>query len=228
MPQGLFNLTKYHAGKLRQEDFENAQKKGRLLQLLATLKERGRWHGQPNLVGPSWAGHCFYYDGFGGANLDNPTYLDDGPFNIQAALANITLVTDDTEPAYNDAEFRTNYSVTIHNGLDSVNTASAGKRFLEDDAIAHEIDKPGDGREAIYFKSLWGYWPGQGTTDPLTDKYISGIRVFYCYDGDTTGGTSRVILARVLLKDVNDNPAYIVKENDEVLMVEYTFTLVSH
>jgi hypothetical protein len=144
-----------------------------------------------------------------------------------AELANILLTTEDKTPAYN---YRRHYHDTYsyenpYTSWPGGIVSGTGKRFEEDQIEAWEIWQDAGGRESIHFRNKWLYLPSQGSSST-----IRGIVIIGREDADSTGSSYyhwRVESGYVRFRDANGNKVTLTKNTNEVLLVEYTFTMVS-
>lgn len=222
--EGFFKVSKMPAHGLSDHDFEQAIKEGRLDALLTTLpvKQEARCK---NRLFDNLAGY-FLDTLFSLGNCGWPYYeRNDSP--PEAMLNSICLLTTDGDTdSYTEdwgAAGTSSYN-TIHWRPDAANTASGGKRFEEDEIEAWQVWVDTGGREAIHFRNKFLYLPSQGES-----SNIRSIGIFFLENGDGTGGywEARGKVGRVRLKDANGVPIIMTKSDREILLVEYTFTMVA-
>lgn len=225
--QGVFTLTKYDAQGFSDQDFDEASKKGKLKELLSTLKVNQECKAVSNRIFDNMAAYLFFHK-FAGSNIKDP--FDDVSFGAGAvgSLGTICLLTTDTETT-DYTEFTSEGVKTPSQMIDSVNTSNAGKRFVEDfsiayDRAAHVVADPGFlNREAISFEGNWLY-----AVDQVVSTNIRSLGIYFSALANSTGQPKRGRIGRVRLKDSAGNPIILHKTNLEVLLVKYTFTLVSN
>ena len=218
---GKFTFTKHHAGGLCQADFQNAARDGKLDQMLGGLTVNQEAHAISNRLFDNLASYMMKQV-MSGPIIDTP--YGDGSGNEQAALGTILLMVTDSLPVYTESTNEGFFD--IHNPLDSANTSTAGKRFVEDQIVPFVIaTDPGSlSREAISFTCKWLYGPAEGNSPE-----IRSIGIFYSSDADqNVTPISLGRIGRIRLHDGNFFNIIIHKRSDEVLLVEYTFTLVSN
>jgi hypothetical protein len=215
--QGHFELTLLDAAGYTEQDFQRARKKGHLDALLARLVVDQKCEAR-NKILHGLVANLFQSAGFGGGDITNP--YDHA--TTHAALGFICLLTTTSEPTYTDT---TNQSISIHNVTGTVESTTAGRRFLSDQIVDHSIYKSSDAREAIHFRSKWLYAPGQATS-----SNINSVGVYFRQQAQSNppDGYANGITARVRIKDSGGNPVTLNKTATKVLLVEYVFTLVSH
>ena len=218
--QGLFTFTKHQAGKLTDADFQKAMQQDCLDKLLADLPISQQVKAVSNRLFDNMASYLFFRLFTGAPNPSN-IYSQGG--NAAAALASICLQTTDAETDSYTEDIQG--FTSIHALPDTVNNQTAGKRFVEDGIRAFEIQTdPGAlGRQAISFTNRWLYTPSQGISQD-----IRSIGIIAASDADHTVGASVGRIGRVRLKDDAGRNIILHKGDDEVLMVQYTCTLVSN
>jgi hypothetical protein len=222
MMRGFFNVEKMPARGLRDEDFQQAIDAGCINQLLTGFPVTQKCGGS-NRIFDNAAGYMLDKL-FSLGNCGWPYYISDG--GGPSIFNSICLATTDGDTtSYTEDWTTTNNDTTyMHKVSGSANTSSGAKRFEEDQIENWTSWTDTDGREAIHFRNKWLYLPTQGTS---TD--IRSIVITFCTDGDSTGGYSLdwARTGRVRLKDENGNKIILVKNSNEILLVEYTFTLVA-
>ena len=213
---GTFELTHLEAGKLRDEDFRAAARAGGLEDLLRGLPKLARVR-RENLVFDNFAAFLFSQLMSGG-DVSDPYDLGG---TASAALSCINLMSTSSEPTYQEATNEYGGGVTIYALSETV--GSGAKRFVEDVIETPSIRTDPGGREAVECRSRWLFLPSQGVS-----SNIRSIGVFFSADGDATGDyISRGRMARVRLKDAAGRQIIINKTASQVLLIEYTFRLVS-
>lgn len=219
--QGRFDLVKRDSGRLTDADFLKAKEEGCLQQLLEELPLVQRYHAQQNRIFDNMSGYLLDKL-FSLPNCAAPYYYTD--YGPQAALAFICLLNlDGDTDSY--TEDWVSYGVRGYEVAYTVGS-SAAKRFEEDQIEAWSIWSNADGRKAINFKNKWLYLPTQAVS-----SHIRSIGIFFRSDADGllseyyNRRTGRI--GRVRLKDETGKSVIVTKNSREVLLVEYTFTLVS-
>lgn len=183
--------------------------------LLARLPTRQRAKGC-NLINDNFAGYTHKYCFSGGA-ISTPYNIDGG----NAALGTILLMTNDAEPTYTEASSQ----YTNPNALTgTVQSTTAGKRFIEDDIDPHlmDADPNNNGRESILFRSRFLYLSTQANSND-----IRSLGIYFSDNGNSTGTEERGRIARIRLKDSGGTPIILNKTSAQVLLIEYRFTLVT-
>jgi len=222
--QGRFDISLIGARGLKDHDFDQAVREGRIDELLKELPVERHFANQRNRIMDNMAGYM----------LDNLFSLGNCGFPYyyrstgapEAALANVCLLTTDGEPTYTEdwGLVNSNSYKTIHTSFESANTSSGGKRFEEDQISAWEIWADSVGREAVHFRNRFLYTPTQGVSSS-----IRSVGIHYRENGDGTDSYSeaRARIGRVRIKDAGGVPVILNKLITQVLLIEYTFTLVA-
>jgi hypothetical protein len=214
---GLFNISILDAGNLSDNDFLIAKKNGCLKDLISGLNLENSVCVK-NRIFDNLAGRLLDKL-FSLSNCAWPYYYEDGS-NRTAALGFICMLTTDNEPTY--TEDSTGSSWNIHNVSGSANSSSGGKRFISDQLFSYSIWVDSD-REEVIFKNSFLYLPTQCVSDN-----IKSIGIYYRYDAtNSTSGMYTGRLGRVKIKDGSGIPQTLSKTINQVMFVEYTFSLVS-
>jgi len=219
--EGHFRVDKIGARGLKDEAFERAIKEGYIRELLADLPVLQQAGGK-NMLYDLCAG-WFQQNLMGGDNVGN-TYLQTG---VDAAtLAGICLSYEDREPTYSyDRWYNNTYSYGNMNDWPYNVGNSPYKRFEEDQIEDWTIWQSTDGREAVHFRNKFLYLPTQAY-----HSTIRSIAILGKYDADNAGNDYywwRSETGFIRLKDADGNKVTLTKSSNELLLVEYTFTLVS-
>lgn len=218
--KGRFNLSLKDSGGYKDEDFISAQSNGEILPFLDSLETKQNIEAD-NLVFDHVA-EFFFVNMMSGPAVSFP-YGIGGTGN--GYLGTLVLSTYDTDPTYTETETYGVFSRTGHNVGSSANGSTAGKRFIEDDIIDPDIIIDSNGREACLVRSKFLYLPSEGVSND-----IRSLAIWFDTNADlapTDSSREWGISARIRLKDSGGNPIIINKTASEVLLVEYTFTLVS-
>lgn len=220
MLEGHAELTLYDSLRYRDEDFIQARKNGhldRFLQELPVLE---------HLEGDNMIFHWFAQFMFTAVFSGCPNYGI--PFNVNRQVSppnvyfgTILLNTNTSAPTYQ--EWNNDYT-RIHTPTYSANTGSAGKRFPYDSVEnpAFFSDPSKTGREDISCRYRWLYLPSQGVS-----SNIQSLGVLGSSNRDSTDIVYRYSAARLRFKNSSGVPITINKTSNQVLLVEYTFKLVS-
>ena len=210
---GTFELTQLDARGLRDADFRAAARRGRTGDLLRDLPVVGRYEGR-NLVFDMIPSFLFNRL-MSGPAAKGPMIYESG----SAALSAMSLLTTSAEPTYE--EYTWEYGETLYTLQE--HAGGGGKRFIEDVIETTLIQSNQAGREAVDCRSRWLFLPSEGVS-----SNIRSIGIYFARDGDYTGGNSeRGRVARVRIKDAAGRPVIINKTSSQVLLIEYTFRLVS-
>lgn len=221
--QGRFVVDKFDARGLGDEDFNCAIKDGSLNDLLGDLPHRQRCGGS-NRIFDRMASYLFMHL-FQSGNGQWPEYENvDGSRN--AMLGAMVLSSEDKDPSYTyERHYNNTYSYRdIQTWPYNVGNTAA-KRLEEDQIEPWSVWHDSDGREAINFRNKILWLPTQAYHSTIRSICIIGIE-----DGDALYqdyGWWRVEAGFIRLKDADGNKVALSKSDKEVLLVEYTFTLVS-
>lgn len=221
MISGHFDLELINAKGLVDRDFDRAVQGGYINDLLGDLP-LNRKVSSNNRVFDNMAGH--YLDKlFSMPDCADPYYWSAAAG--YTAFTFITLLSTDGEPTYTEDWMDTGY-VSIHNAVGTVDDATAGKKFITDQITPYSLWEDTGGREAIHFRNRWLY-----TTTQANSSVIRSIGIFFSADVSMTWSSSssyRIArIGRVKLKDSGGNPVTLSKNSNQVLLVEYTYSLVS-
>lgn len=222
MFQGHFDLHLKDCRGLTDADFDRAIKEGCIDDVLKDLPLE-RTVKTDNMIFSWLAAHLFSRL-FQGGDVTNP--WDYGDSNA-AYFAFILLMNSDSEPSYTEQWWRWDsyYQQYMAEQDGTVDASSAAKRFEEDQISDWIIWQDTDGREAIHFRNRWLYTPSQAISSD-----IRSLGIYAHTDGDDTWRDYYHFMARsgrVRLKDTGGNPIILSKNTNQVLLVEYTITMVS-
>jgi len=210
---GTFELTQLDARGLRDEDFRAAARRGRAEDLLRGLPPLGRFRAR-NLVFDMIPSFLFNRL-MGGPAAKGPLIYESG----SAALHAMVLLSTDSEPTYEESTWE--YTQTLYTLPEEV--GSGAKRFIEDVIETTLIQADQTGREHISCRSRWLFLPSEGVS-----SNIRSVGIYFCRDGDNTAGNlERGRVARIRIKDAAGRPVIINKTASQVLLIEYTFRLVT-
>lgn len=216
--QGHFKVSLMDAQGFTDEDFRKAHAAGCLQGLLDQLPTLEKAEGK-NQVFDNFAGYTLRFVMSGGTLVPtNPLDYDGG----NAALATICLSLTSSDPTYTEAQYDGSYR-DISVVIDSVNSGSAGKRFIEDDIDTPELTVLPSGQEGIVFRSRFLYFPLEALT--TAPNFINSLTIWHAEDADSSS-TRRCSIARIRLKNSAGQKITIQKSSKQVLLVEYEFTLL--
>lgn len=224
--QGRFDITKKNAGGLLDADFAKAQREGWLAELLDELPTVQKVQTN-NRIFDNMAG--FILDKlFSLSNCGNYYYeTDDGG---PSALYAIGLSTDGSATDNYQEDWSKHNSYNDNQNLSqfgtSVISSGATKRFAQDGVESWVVESAAD-REAITYKDKWLFTP-----QSFSSTSIKSIEIWFVSDGNTgltdiDYGDAAGKIGRVRLKDSEGNDVTLTKNTSEIVLVEYTFTLVS-
>lgn len=217
--QGRFDLKLLEAGHIPDHQWHEADRSGKLDQLLEGLSVDRECGGISNRIFDNMAAY-FMTKLLSGDAIPAP--FGDGVGDAQAALGYIAILSTASDPPlYTEASHEN--PVNIHNVTDSVEVSTAGKRFVEDQLTPFAVyTDPSVGRECVHFRNRWLYTPSQATS-----SVIRSVGIYYSEDADSTSPVNVGRIGRVRLKDNLGTPITLVKTGSQVLLLEYTFSLVS-
>lgn len=218
--QGVFDVSLLNAGGLNDAAFQRAIREGTVDRLLSKLKVEKECRGVHNRIFDNNAG--IYLDALFSLGAC-ATYYNN---LIGGALSFIMLANWTSEPTSYTETWTGVNSYTyehIHDAAGTVNTGSASKRFDEDQLSPWEVWSDTD-REVVHFRNRWLWSTSQGNA-----SNISSVGIFHHSDPDGTGsyGTAKSRIGRVRLKDGAGNPVTLNKTSNHVLLMQYTFSLMT-
>jgi hypothetical protein len=215
--QGQFELTVLDAEGYCDEDFKTLQSKGKVMDLVQRLPVAQQVKTK-NRVFDNMAAYLLDKL-FSCPNSPEPYYRDAG----KAALAFIAPLT--TDGATSDYEEHVPHTYTYaRNAVDIVVVADATvKRFVEDQITGFVVWTDAT-REAVHFRNRWLYLPTEAVS-----SNIRSIGIFFSDNGDNKTSNYRYHsrLGRVRLTNSGGVPIVLNKSASQVLLIEYTFSLVS-
>lgn len=210
--RGEFNLQVRDAKGLRDEDFSAAAARGELEALLESLGLEQAVHVRNKLTDHIvWGMYSFIF-GHGLPKTD--------PWNGTPSILNcVCLMTDADEITYEEG---VNYWYrTMHNWTNSANTSTGGKLFSYRTG-SPVIDTDANGKEEVWVRHRWLWLPSEGNSNNIRSLAIFGAHDY------TSSTANRVQLGRVLLKDPDTGgPIVVIKNINQVLTLEYTFSMLS-
>lgn len=223
MQEGILETTLLDSGSLADADFDLAIKEGRINEMLAGLGEPRLKLRNKNLVFDHWVPYSYYWGGWSSAG--SPP----GPFHQSAGsghsyLGFICLLNYTSEPTYTEYSGEEHYWDPIHTAAGSVDTSAGAKRFEEDQIEQWVIWSDAGGKEKVSFRNRWLYLPNQAVS-----SVINSLGVFFHDDATSVTSSGREFsrAARIRFKDSGGNPITINKTGNQVLLIEYTFSLIS-
>lgn len=221
MTEGRFDVSLLNARGLKDEDFWEAQRDGNISALLDKLPVDLHCPAVKNRIMDNMAGF-FLNKLFSLGNCAWPYYYE--TYGVGTALNGICLLTTDSEPTYTEDWGERDPSTHISRMIDTANSTLGAKRFDQDQVSPWEVWADTTGRDAVYFRNRVLYTPSQGISSD-----IRSVGIAFNDEGTSYGGYNRAIakIGRVRLKDAGGNPIIINKTASQVLLIEYTFALVS-
>jgi hypothetical protein len=209
--RGEFHLQLRDAAGLKDEDFLAAKAQGRLDVLLAGLHLELD-HKQRNKLNDSltW---CLLHHVIGrfpgGFPMDYST----------VPLHHICLTTYGTDIVYDDPFY--SWYGTIHNGAGSANNTSGGKGFNQT-ADPRIVDTPDDGKEEVWVRHRFLWLPSEGNSNNIRSIEMYGGE-YYNFTAEDKWRNGRMLLR----SPTTGLPIVVVKNINQVLTLEYTFSLVA-
>lgn len=209
---GRFDIYVQDAGDLKDEDFVQAEKEGRLNQLLDEMPVAQEAHGENTLT------HMIVVAYFRKLFTGFPNAAYPMERANTSIFHHITVLNWSDEPYFN---YWMSYNGYIHNPSGNVNSSNAGKRF-----VAHDIellcDTDPSGREAVFMRERWLYLPSQ-----VVSNSIRSIGVYWSEYINDTGNEDRGMVAWVRMKDAGGMPLTLNKSSSQTLLIQYTVTWVA-
>ena len=219
MLEGQADLTLYDASGLGDARFQRALKEGTLDKLLGDLRVAQRVEGR-NMVFSWFSCYSFFHAFNCGIQCQAPYFYNLESNPPVAYLGTILLSTRTEDPTY--SEFNNDYT-----GINSPSYGiggSCGKRFGYDtiESAYAKSDYGSTGREDIGCRHRFLFLPSEGNSSS-----IRSLGILYTINRDSTGDSYRASAARLRFKNNVGAPITIVKTSNQVLLVEYTWKLVS-
>jgi hypothetical protein len=224
---GLFNLSLRDAGGFSDEDFKQASRRGKLEEMLDGLEVQQDGITANTVL--NWVAHDLWPYAFvkhmtspwsNSGNACGPT--GDRPFydvGADTCVFDSLVITDDaTEPAVDDAQC----GFYDYNAGAIRISSGAWKFFLNEDVGTTQVWSDGDGRQAVHYRTRFLFLPSEAVANS-----IRSINIYAAEGHDNSGGAYRGLVARARLKDAGGTPITISKTANQVLLVDYTFSLVS-
>ena len=223
-PQGRFKATLYNESlRYGDKDYGEAIKRGELDDLLLDVGVQEERETE-NLLFDTWLTFLFYRSGWSGCPTPPTPFQntrDSGP-----GIHCIYLTTYDSggEPNYTDSGEPADRYVSW--GSWAYDTGSSGFRRFVDDAIEQETWTDTSGREQIFHRERWFFYP-QDVTDGNND--IRGVWIIWADHADNSGGydLEKQYMGRVRFKDNNGDFVRIHKTNYQAMGLEYTFSFLT-
>lgn len=213
--RGVFDLKLRNAGGLKDEDFEVAKGEGRIGEVLSGLQIDRHLTNQNVIM--HYVPPCMFKNVFGHGIPDGPHYTR---YNNHWC-GNVVLMTTDDEPEYGDSY---DYYGAITSHPDNVGSSTAYGNSDDGGVEANIYDKNPDGKEEIYQRWRFLWLPTQGNNNNTRSLGLVGAED----QPHTTSNRWRYLSGRVRLKDPDTGlPVVIIKNINQVLVIEYTIYWVS-
>lgn len=213
--QGRYRLQIKNAKGLSDEYFLQAIHDKRIDKVLDDLETEYTIKGR-NLLNHWWFvvfAHNVIEHGF--SNGPYYTYDNCNAFN------NICMTTKSTEPTHDETY---TWSGGYDGAQDNIGDATAAKGFVNERAEDTLVEVDSDGRESMFHRTRWIFLPSESISNNLRGFTINGARM----SNQTIGTEFRYQTGRILFKDpVSGNPVAVLKNLNQVLVLEYTLRLVS-
>lgn len=210
--QGHFDILRKEARGLGDEHFLAAMQDGSIHKLIESLETSFEMH-QKNQVHDAFPTMMFrnVFGRFGNAWYPHDRY--------QIPLFTMCLQYEASEPVfYYHWGTYTDWDSTAWSIGDGIGAAKIMDTGIDPVYIFSE---PNNDQEAIHAKFRFLWLPSEGNSNE-----IRSVGIFSC-ENNTTGNDERGATARVRLKDAAGDPITLVKTPSQVLLIQYTFTLVS-
>ena len=193
------------------QPYLDAIAESKLDELLATRKiiQQGQGH---NLILDSWVANNLWH--FFPDAPDVPNELDLGAVGVQATMSNVSLLTTDSEPTYQEYSRSSCANLTNVSGQVASNVTKRVWNNISELPVNYTV---ADGREAIAIELRYLWLPSNG--DYVN---IRSAAMFHRSDADlTSSGTTwcAIRVSRVRFKDsVGDPVTYNKTENQSFLL----------
>lgn len=225
MIQGHIDLQRFDARGLTREEIDAGIKAMGLDRFLKEVHKNGHWEGK-NRVLAAFA-RCMYYANGAATNeggwLNAPNPGDFYNTSSRPLLWGVLLATTSTEPAVNEWWSQNNsYNWTPPDAVTS--QYDALKRFNTDGPIDVEVYKDPNGKEGAHVRQKFLWYPGEATSSSIRSV------VLYGSEGDSGYGgvyEDKARICRWRIKDSGGNPVTLSKLSQEVLLLQYTFSIYS-
>lgn len=219
MFQGRLKTTLLGAGGLKDEDFNHAIREGKVDGVLSDLDPHLELE-QPNMIHDNFVPYMYYRAGWSSAGAP-PNYYNGWTGGGASWFAFVVLLNYTSEPTYTEAAGNEGYYDNFHLMAGRV-TDDAGKRFVIDQIEAWQVWCEASGREQIFFRNRWLYLPSQAVS-----ASINCLGIYFWEDLYTTYSRRKQRSGRIRFKDSGGNPITINKNSNQVLLLEYNWSLVS-
>jgi hypothetical protein len=221
---GLFKIKKFDARGFSDDDFNKAISNGSIKNLISRLDVKQELECR-NRIFDNVAG-VLLDKLFSLSNCGWPYYNDD--VTRTATLASISLLNLDSDTTSYTEDWGNNSincnMANISWAVDSSDPNTGAKGFYgRCSSLAGAIEQnitANSNRDEVQFRSVFLYLP----TEAVSNE-IRSIGIYYMQYADSSGAVG--LVGRVRLKDADGNKITLTKTNNEVLMFEYIFKLVS-
>lgn len=218
--RGVLETTLLDAGPFVDADFTRAIKAGKADDLLAKCEPRLKLRNK-NLIFDSFVPFTYYRAGWSSAGAP-PSPYNQASGNW-AYFAFIALLTYDSEPTYQEFASTENYYGRVTDVYGNVGSGNM-KWFINSQIEPWVVWADGGGREMISFRNRWLYLPSEAVSSNINSLGIYFWDYLY-NDGYNSSDYHRG--GRIRFKDAGDNPITIVKTSNQVLLLEYTWHMMS-
>lgn len=220
--EGHFDVKLFDAHGMSDADFLALQANLKPEAFLRKVNERPKVQHAfgENLVLEWVADYTFFWILTGPAIEDPPG--GDASSNHQG-LSFIDLSTIDTEPSYTEYNAHGWYGVDFNNVIGAAAPGTTGSKRMNDVIVTSVVFTDTDGREGIWYRSTWLWLPSQGISSNIRSLHLWSTATH----DNVTNYPSKCGMTRIRLKDAGGTPVIINKTTSQVLLVEYTFKMVS-
>lgn len=222
MFQGRLKTTLLDSGPMVDADFDRAIREGRAMELLGELDRRLELD-QSNLIFDHFVPWCYYRCGWSSAGAP-PDPFQEWSGSGASYFSFIILTTYTSEPSYTEYNGSVNYYDPIHTMPGTVDSSAGAKRFVNDQIEAWDLSSAADGREQLTFRNRWLYLPSQAVS-----SNINSLDIYFNRDcTDVTAyAEDKSRSGRIRFKDSGGNPITINKSSNQVLLLEYNWSMIS-
>lgn len=228
MLEGILKTTLLDCGSLKDADFLKAAKAGRVPALLEGLDPRLKLE-QHNLIFDNIVPWLFWRSGWSGAGSPPSPYSTShgagpSPFGV------IVITNLDSEPTYTEWSGEPNRYKVWHNslwdsGLGNVDNSYGGWKNVVSEVIEPwQVWSATTGQEKISFRTRMLWLPSE-----IVSSEIKSFDIWFSSGATDADGydVQKIRAGRIRFKDGNGTPVTITKTSAQVLLTEYTWSLIS-
>lgn len=222
MFQGRLKTTLFDSGKLRDVDFDEAIAQKEISPLLYSLEPRLELE-QRNQLFDHFVPYLFYHGGWSGAGAPvNPFYVSNGAGHTYFGFVFPSTYT--SEPTYTEYSGVPSRYDLIHIMPGYVDGTAGAKWFIRDQIDPWYVWSDPSGQERLYFRQRWLWLPSQAVS-----SNINSLDIYFIDRADEVDGydSYKSRSGRVRFKDNGGTPVTINKTSAQVLLLEYTWSILS-